>query len=85
LLSYIGWYKKYDADVSAAMARELLQTVSLLGKDIDTGRPSSYAGLREKSVLRWSKIIVYQISNDRVHIVTILDTRMDRPVTMEDG
>lgn len=42
-----------------------------------TYRPSRWRGLREASLLRWRKIIVFQVLPDEVVILSIYDTRQD--------
>lgn len=40
-------------------------------------RPSRWKGLREASLLRWHKIIVFQVLQDEVVIVSFYDARQD--------
>ncbi|WP_367275212.1 hypothetical protein [uncultured Brevundimonas sp.] len=40
-------------------------------------RPSRWRGLREASLLRWRKVIVFQILPDAVVIVSFYDARQD--------
>lgn len=40
-------------------------------------RPSRWKGLREASLLRWHKIIVFQVLPDEVLIVSFYDARQD--------
>lgn len=43
------------------------------------GRPSRWPGLREWSVLRWKKILIYRVEMDRVLILAFYDARQDMP------
>lgn len=40
-------------------------------------RPSRWQGLREASLLRWRKIIVFQVLPDEVVVISFYDTRQD--------
>jgi plasmid stabilization system protein ParE len=54
------------------------ETLSLrTGAHPFTYRPSRWQGLREASLLRWRKIIVFQVLPDEVVVVSFYDTRQD--------
>ena len=40
-------------------------------------RPSRWEGLREASLIRWHKIIVFQVFDDEVLIISFYDARQD--------
>ncbi|WP_428155602.1 hypothetical protein [Brevundimonas sp.] len=40
-------------------------------------RPSRWRGLREASLVRWRKIIVFQVLGDEVLIISFYDARQD--------
>ena len=40
-------------------------------------RPSRWEGLREASLIRWHKIIVFQVLDDEVLIISFYDARQD--------
>ncbi len=71
--------KQQDEQASNRMTKDVEAIATALGRDIDTGRPSKYPGLREKSLQKWRKIIIYRLSDGGVEIVALLDTRMQQP------
>ncbi len=40
-------------------------------------RPSRWTGLREASLLRWHKVLVFQVLDDEVLILSFYDARQD--------
>lgn len=40
-------------------------------------RPSRWRGLREMSLPRWSKIVVYQVTDEEIIVIAFLDPRQD--------
>lgn len=61
------------------MTADVQAKVEKLKMPQDIGRPGRFAGTRELSITRWHKVVIYRLNEDRVEIVTVLDTRMDPP------
>jgi plasmid stabilization system protein ParE len=60
--------------------RALAETEALsntAGKRPYTFRPSRWGGLREASLIRWHKIIVFQVMKGEVAIIAFYDARQD--------
>jgi len=48
----------------------------------DLGRPSAYRPYREKSVPRWSKLIIYDRGEKHLTVFAVLDNRMNPPESL---
>lgn len=51
--------------------------VRRLGNHPLLGRQSAWPGLRVLSLVRWRKIAIYQVFEDRIVVVAFLDARQD--------
>lgn len=58
-------------------SKEVIAAAERLGRRPLMGRPSRWPGLREWSLLRWKKIVVYRVDADRLLILAFYDARQD--------
>ncbi len=76
-LDYLAGLKHVNAPAAAEALQEIEQAVELLARRPAIGRPSRWPGLREWSLLRWKKLLVYRIESERILIVAFYDARQD--------
>jgi plasmid stabilization system protein ParE len=71
-------YLAARSPVIAPEARaDIQKSIALLGDHPFLGRPARWPGLRELSLLRWRKIAVYRVEEERVLILALYDARQD--------
>jgi plasmid stabilization system protein ParE len=74
------WLDHLEAQDSRLTDRALAESEALslkVGDHPFRYRPSRWRGFREASLLRWHKIIVFQVLPDEVVIVSFYDARQD--------
>ena len=74
-----AWLAEQDRSVARRMATEIREAVERMAGPTDLGRPSAYRPCREKSVPRWSKLIIYDRGENHLTVIAVLDTRMNPP------
>ncbi len=76
-----GWIDYLAAEATDALAKEANYDVRAksdrLGKRPFDHRLSRWPGYREMSLIRWRKIAVYQVLDDKVVVVAFYDARQD--------
>lgn len=73
---FTRWLARQDPRAARNMRQDLFEMVSKLSGRHDIGRPGRLDGTREKSLIKWSKVIVYERTDEILTIVSIIDTRM---------
>lgn len=77
LIDYLDYLAEHDERLSVRAKRDIVGRVSLLGRRPQTGRNARWPGLREFSLTRWRKLIVYRVEDGRVIVVAFYDARQD--------
>ena len=75
-----AWLDGLESQDSRLTDRALAESETLslkTGSRPFTYRPSRWSGLREASLLRWHKIIVFQVLPEEVVVVSFYDSRQD--------
>ncbi|HCK83778.1 MAG TPA: hypothetical protein DHW63_04455 [Hyphomonadaceae bacterium] len=75
--AYIDYLIETSPRVAQRASREIVAATERLGRRPNLGRPSRWKGLREWSLLRWKKIVVYRVDAGRLRIVALYDARQD--------
>ncbi len=75
--AYIDYLLGESPRSAERASREVLAAARRLAAQSFMGRPSRWPGLRELSLRRWRKILVYKVEADEVRIVALYDTRQD--------
>lgn len=75
LRALVAYLKHHREEAAGRAAAELLDAADLISRFPGTGRPGRLEGTRELSVPRWSKIIVYEVRNGLVVVLTLRDPR----------
>ena len=82
-LQFLNWFSSFaeaDERLADEAATLIRARADQLGRLPFTGRPSRWPGLREASLPRWRKLLVYQVKRTEVVVVAFYDTRQDLSV-----
>jgi plasmid stabilization system protein ParE len=75
--SLSGWVAAADPATAIRARKALYSRANALRRVPGQGRPSRWHGWRGLSVSDWKKIIVYDVRDQEIYIVTLLDPRQD--------
>lgn len=75
--AYIDYLVETSPHAAERASNQIIAATERLGRRPKLGRPSRWKGLREWSLLRWKKIVVYRLEADRLRIVAFYDARQD--------
>jgi plasmid stabilization system protein ParE len=76
-LSFLAGLKAVNPSAARAAQAEFAKATARLSKRPLIARPARWAGLREWSLPKWSKILVLTIRDDALHIIAFYDARQD--------
>jgi plasmid stabilization system protein ParE len=77
LESFLDWVASADPSAAARARQACYKRANSLRRVPYQGRPSRWHGYRELTISEWKKIIVYDVRDDEIYIVTLLDPRQD--------
>ncbi len=73
----------YLADYDAVLARRAAQSLFARGNRLvdlpGLGRPGAEPGTRELSVPRWRRVMIYRVSDNRIEVLALKNTRRQLP------
>ena len=75
--AYIDYLIEASPRTAQQASNEIIAATERLGRRPNMGRPSRWKGLREWSLPRWKKIVVYRVEAGRLRIVAFYDGRQD--------
>ena len=77
---FIRWLRPFAAE-NTGLAQEATRLIEVRAEALAahpfSGRPSRWTGLREASLPRWRKLLVYQVKRTEVVMIAFYDTRQD--------
>lgn len=77
LNAYFAHLGEHAPSLTGKARAGIEKAVGRLGVRPLMGRPARWPGLREWSLLRWKKIVVYRVKDDRIEILAFYDARQD--------
>jgi plasmid stabilization system protein ParE len=77
LETFLDWIAAADPAAAIRARKALHARAGSLRRIPHQGRPSRWHGWRELSVSDWKKIIVYDVRDQEIYVVTLLDPRQD--------
>lgn len=77
LETYLDFLAARSPVIAPEARADIQKSIGLLGEHPLLGRPARWPGLRELSLLRWRKITVYRVEEERVLIMALYDARRD--------
>lgn len=77
LNAYFDYLGEQAPSLTGDARAEIERAVGRLGVRPLMGRPARWSGLREWSLLRWKKIVVYRVKENRIEILAFYDARQD--------
>jgi toxin ParE1/3/4 len=73
----------YLAEYDPVVARKAAQSLFARGNRLvdlpGLGRPGAEPGTRELSVPRWRRVMVYRVTNNRIEVLALRNTRRQLP------
>ena len=76
-MDYLRYLRRVAPESARRAAADVESESARLEKQPFTARPSRWPGMREWSLLRWKKIIVFRIDPEEIVILGFLDARQD--------
>jgi plasmid stabilization system protein ParE len=74
---FLDWLEERNPSSRRRAQTEIRAAGSRLGRHPLIGRQARWQGLRELSLTRWKKILVYRVGAEDVTIVALYDARQD--------
>jgi plasmid stabilization system protein ParE len=75
--TYIDYLIEAAPRSAQRASREIAAATERIGRRPLIGRPSRWPGLREWSLRRWKKIVVYRVEAEQIVILALYDARQD--------
>jgi toxin ParE1/3/4 len=74
---WIDWLTERNVKSAILASSELVRRTNRLAQFNELGRVGRLSGTRELSLPKWQKIVVYEIVDESVVIVSLRDTRQN--------
>lgn len=77
LEEYFAYLSEHAPSITSTARVDIQKVVGKLARRPNMGRRARWLGLREWSLLRWKKIVVYRVEAEQIVILAFYDARQD--------